>query len=114
MSGAHREVFPQAESKVVELTREKAELESHLEEDQEEMEEMMEKQRSLTSQIGTVQSQLSEANVRVTELEDTKHSLEKKVGMDGRGVGGAWEEPCEMCTCNAIIQRWKCSAMSYG
>ena len=65
---------------MVELTREKAEFESHLEEDQEEMEELIEKQRSLNSQIGTLQSQLSEANMHVMELEDAKHSLEKKVG----------------------------------
>ncbi|KAL5477765.1 hypothetical protein EMCRGX_G024606 [Ephydatia muelleri] len=74
-----RDMSPQAESKVVELTREKAEFESHLEEDQEEMEELIEKQRSLNSQIGTLQSQLSEANMHVMELEDAKHSLEKKV-----------------------------------
>eukprot|EP00731_Ephydatia_muelleri_P023187 Em0015g770a len=75
-----KDMSPQAESKVVELTREKAEFESHLEEDQEEMEELIEKQRSLNSQIGTLQSQLSEANMHVMELEDAKHSLEKKVG----------------------------------
>ena len=72
---------------MTELTREKGELESRAEEDQEEIEELTEKQRSLNSQISTLQSQLSDANMRVTELEDAKHSLEKKVsGGVGEGV----------------------------
>ena len=64
-----------------ELAREKDELESRIEEDQDEIEELLEKQRSHISQTTSLQSQLTEANLQVEELEDTKQNLEAKVRM---------------------------------
>lgn len=73
---------PQLEAKVGELSREKDDLESRVEEDQDEIEELLEKQRSHISQTTSLQSQLTEANMQVEELEDNKQTLEVKVGVD--------------------------------
>ena len=62
-----------------ELTWSKTELESRLEEDQDEIEELLEKQRLHISQSATLTSQLAEANFQVEELTETKDSLEAKV-----------------------------------
>lgn len=63
-------------------------MESRIEEDQDEIEELLEKQRTHISQVSTVQSQLAEANFQVEELTETKASLESKVswelGKEGR------------------------------
>ena len=59
--------------------REKSDLETRLEEEQDEIEQLMSKQRHLVSQQGSLQSQLSDANFQIEELQDTKHSLENKV-----------------------------------
>ena len=61
------------------MSREKNDLESRMEEDQDEIEELLEKQRSHISQTTSLQSQLTEANVQVDDLEDTKQTLEAKV-----------------------------------
>ncbi len=64
---------------MAELSREKNDLESRMEEDQDEIEELLEKQRSHISQTTSLQTQLTEANVQVDDLEDTKQTLEAKV-----------------------------------
>ena len=62
------------------LTREKSDLESRVEEDQDEIEEVTGKQRALISQNTLLQTQLAEAHQQVTELEDHNVTLESKVG----------------------------------
>ena len=62
-----------------ELQREKSDLESRLEEEQDEVEQLLAKQRHSISQLGNVQHQLSEANFKVEELEQDKQSFENKV-----------------------------------
>ena len=62
-----------------ELSRGKAELESRVEEDQFELDELLEKQRTHISQVASVQSQLTEANFQVEEMIEVKASLESKV-----------------------------------
>lgn len=64
---------------MAELSREKNDLESRMEEDQDEIEELLEKQRSHISQTTSLQTQLTEANMQVDDLEDTKQTLEAKV-----------------------------------
>ena len=61
------------------LSRTKAELESRVEEDQFELEELLEKQRSHISQVASIQSQLTESNYQVEEMIEAKASLESKV-----------------------------------
>jgi uncharacterized coiled-coil DUF342 family protein len=74
---------------VADVSRNKAELESRVEEDQEELELLLEKQRSHISQVASLQSQLTEANFQVEEMIETKASLESKVVKLGTGVRGA-------------------------
>ena len=64
-----------------ELGREKAELEIRAEEAQDECEDLLGSQRSHMAQISSLQSQLNEANMQVDDLQDSKQSLEKKVGV---------------------------------
>ncbi len=72
-------LFFQLEAKVNELSREKDDLEGRVEEDQDEIEELLEKQRNHISQTTSLQTQLTEANMQVEEVEDTKQTLEIKV-----------------------------------
>ena len=62
-----------------ELTREKSDLESRVEEDQDEIDELLEKQRSHISQTSSFQSQITEANLQIDELEENNQNLEAKV-----------------------------------
>ena len=62
-----------------ELTREKSDLDSRVEEDQDEIEDLTGKQRSLISQNTQLQTQLTENHQQVAELEDANSSLENKV-----------------------------------
>lgn len=72
-------LFPQLEARVSDLSREKNDLESRIEEDQDEIEELLDKQRSHISQISSVQSQITDATLQVTELQEVKQTLEGKV-----------------------------------
>ena len=69
----------QLDSRVTELSREKSDLETRVEEDQDEIEELMGKQRTHISQMSAMQSQLTEANLQVEELHEAKQALEAKV-----------------------------------
>jgi len=69
----------QLEGKVNDLSREKNDLESRVEEDQDEIDELLEKQRSHITQTTTLQAQITESNIQIEELEDSKQSLEAKV-----------------------------------
>lgn len=71
------------ESRLSELTREKSDLESRVEEDQDEIEDLTGKQRSLISQNTQLQTQLSEALQQSSELEEAKLHLESKVTHTG-------------------------------
>ena len=73
-----------------ELTREKSDLDSRVEEDQDEIEDLTGKQRALISQNTQLQTQLAESNQQVVELEEANASLENKVGEreGGREEGG--------------------------
>lgn len=59
--------------------KEKSDLESRLEEEQDEVEQLVTKQRHHISQISGLQQQLTDANFLVEELQESKHSLENKV-----------------------------------
>ena len=48
------------------------------------MEQLVAKQRQNISQLGNVQHQLTEANYKIEELEESKHTLETKVGQSNR------------------------------
>ena len=61
------------------MSRSKEELESRVEEDQDEIEELLEKQRSHISQTASLQSQLAEAQLQAEELSEVKVTLESKV-----------------------------------
>ena len=67
-----------------ELSREKNELEGRIEEDQDEIEELLEKQRSVYSQTSSLQSQLGETQLLLDEAVESKAGLESKVGVGGR------------------------------
>lgn len=69
----------QLEGKVNELSREKGDLESRVEEDQDEIDELLEKQRSHIVQTSSHQTQMTEANLQIEELEENNHNLESKV-----------------------------------
>ena len=69
----------QMESRVSELTREKGDLESRVEEDQDEIEDLTGKQRSLISQTTQLQTQLAESHQQLAELQEANSSLESKV-----------------------------------
>ena len=59
--------------------KEKSDLESRLEEEQDEVEQLVTKQRHHISQISGLQQQLTDSNFLVEELQESKHSLENKV-----------------------------------
>ena len=61
------------------LSRLKSELDGRIEEDQDEIEELLEKQRSHLSQASSLQAQLVEKQMQVEEVEEAKASLESKV-----------------------------------
>ena len=62
-----------------ELSREKSDLDTRLEEDQDEIDDLLEKQRSHISQMSTLQSQLAEAHIQTEEVLEAKQQLENKV-----------------------------------
>lgn len=63
-----------------ELSHGKAELETRVEDDQFELDELLEKQRTHISQTASLQSQLTESSFQVEELVEEKASLETTVG----------------------------------
>ena len=72
-------ILSQLDARVSEFSREKSDLESRVEEDQDEIDELLEKQRSHISQMSTLQSQLADANIQIEELQEHKLQLEGKV-----------------------------------
>ena len=64
------------------MQREKSDLESRVEEEQDEVEQLVTKQRHNISQLGNVQHQLAEANFKIEELDEEKQSMETKVRED--------------------------------
>lgn len=54
-------------------------MEGRLEDDQDEIEELLEKQRAHISHTSSLQSQLNEATIQIGELEESKISLESRV-----------------------------------
>ena len=70
----------QLENRVSDLIREKEDMEGRLEDDQDEIEELLEKQRAHISHTSSLQSQLNEATIQIGELEESKISLESRVG----------------------------------
>ena len=69
----------QLEGRLNEVSRSKVELESRVEEDQDEIEELLEKQRSHISHAASIQTQLAEAQLLVEEMMEVKANLESKV-----------------------------------
>ena len=67
------------ETHVGELQREKCDLETRLEEEQDVVEQLTTKQRHSITQIGSLQQQLTEANFQIEDLQGTKQTLESKV-----------------------------------
>lgn len=74
----------QLDLRVNELSRAKAELEGRIEEDQDEIEELLEKQRTHISQTSSLQKQLADANLHVEEVTEEKDNLEAKVSFAGQ------------------------------
>ena len=60
-------------------------MEARLEDDQDEIEELLEKQRAHISHTSSLQAQLNEATIQIGELEEGKASLESRVGEGTRG-----------------------------
>ena len=56
-------------------------MEGRLEDDQDEIEELLEKQRAHISHTSSLQSQLNEATIQIGELEESKIALEGRVGL---------------------------------
>ena len=69
----------QLENRVSDLVREKEDLEGRIEDDQDEIEELLEKQRAHISHTSSLQSQLNEATIQIGELEESKIALESRV-----------------------------------
>ena len=69
----------QLERTVAELGREKEDLETRLEEDQDEVDDLLSKQRIHITQMSALQGQLGEARAEVEELQEAKVALENKV-----------------------------------
>lgn len=61
------------------LVREKEDLEARVEDDQDEIEELLEKQRAHISHTSALQAQLNEATIQIGELEEGKSALESRV-----------------------------------
>lgn len=72
-------IVMQLDSRVSELSRAKADLETRIEEDQDEIEELLEKQRTHISQTSHLQKQVTDANLQIEELMEDKINLESKV-----------------------------------
>ena len=83
----------QLENRVSELVREKEDMEGRLEDEQDEIEELLEKQRAHISHTSSLQTQLNEATIQIGELEESKISLESRVGL------------CTVCVCGCV---WVC------
>ena len=73
--------YSQLENRVADLIREKEDMEGRLEDDQDEIEELLEKQRAHISHTSSLQSQLNEATIQIGELEESKITLESRVGL---------------------------------
>lgn len=69
----------QLENRVSDIIREKEDLEARLEDDQDEIEGLLEKQRAHISHTSVLQSQLNEATIQIGELEESKVTLESRV-----------------------------------
>ena len=69
----------QLENRVSDLVREKEDLEARVEDDQDEIEGLLEKQRAHISHTSGLQSQLNEATIQIGELEESKVTLESRV-----------------------------------
>ena len=54
-------------------------MEARLEDDQDEIEELLEKQRAHISHTSSLQTQLNEATIQIGELEEGKATLESRV-----------------------------------
>ena len=62
-----------------EVQREKDDIESRLEEESEEIEQLTNKLRTSITQNGNLQQQINEYNYQIDELESSKQTLESKV-----------------------------------
>lgn len=67
------------ETHVSDLQREKGDLETRLEEEQDVVEQLTTKQRHSITQVGSLQQQLTEASFQIEDLQGTKQTLESKV-----------------------------------
>ena len=67
------------ETHICDLQREKGDLETRLEEEQDVVEQLTTKQRQSITQIGSLQQQLTETNFQIEDLQGTKQMLESKV-----------------------------------
>lgn len=69
----------QLETHLNEAQREKDDIESRLEEESEEIEQLTNKLRTSITQNGNLQQQINEYNYQIDELESSKQTLESKV-----------------------------------
>lgn len=69
----------EAESKAVQAAREKSELQSQFEENEEEMGELMKKYGSVVKQLNIEQSTIAQNEIRIVELESERNSLKEQV-----------------------------------
>lgn len=69
----------EAESKAVHAAREKSELQSQFEENEEEMAELMKKYGSVVKQLNIEQSTIAQNEIRIVELESERNSLKEQV-----------------------------------
>lgn len=69
----------QLETHLNEVQREKDDIESRLEEESEEIEQLTNKLRTSITQNGNLQQQINEYNYQIDELESSKQTLESKV-----------------------------------
>lgn len=69
----------QLETHMNEVQREKDDIESRLEEESEEIEQLTNKLRTSITQNGNLQQQINEYNYQIDELESSKQTLESKV-----------------------------------
>lgn len=69
----------QLETHLNEVQREKNDIESRLEEESEEIEQLTNKLRTSITQNGNLQQQINEYNYQIDELESSKQTLESKV-----------------------------------
>lgn len=90
----------QLEGRVSDLVREKEDMEARLEDDQDEIEELLEKQRAHISHTSSLQAQLNEATIQIGELEEGKISLESKVMFVSRCQHAVIEHSVNCCCCS--------------